>query len=70
MVDSLSQPEVESGVGHTCRFGARIPEPAYAGGGGHLVRKPTRWASSSPEVLKRARLRCSNEGLPRGSAAP
>eukprot|EP00969_Alexandrium_andersonii_P288750 12764032-Alexandrium_andersonii.AAC.1 len=48
-VELLSQPEVESGVGHVCWFGMRVPVPAFAGGGTHLVRKPTRRASSSPE---------------------
>eukprot|EP00969_Alexandrium_andersonii_P065822 2902435-Alexandrium_andersonii.AAC.1 len=51
-----------------CRFGMRVPLPASAGGGGRLARKPARWASSSPEVLKRACLRCSNEGLAQGGA--
>eukprot|EP00969_Alexandrium_andersonii_P323985 14315170-Alexandrium_andersonii.AAC.1 len=58
MVELLSQPEVESRIGDMCRFGMRIPWPASVGGGGRLVRKPTRWASLSPEVLKRVRLRC------------
>eukprot|EP00969_Alexandrium_andersonii_P330954 14628425-Alexandrium_andersonii.AAC.1 len=49
-----------------CRFGMRVPWPASAGGEGRLVRKPTRWASSSPEVLERVRLRCHNEGLAQG----
>eukprot|EP00969_Alexandrium_andersonii_P110288 4866764-Alexandrium_andersonii.AAC.1 len=44
----------------------RVPWSASAGGGNRLVRKPTRWASSSPEVLRRVCLRCSNEGLPSG----
>eukprot|EP00969_Alexandrium_andersonii_P026654 1163107-Alexandrium_andersonii.AAC.1 len=44
----------------------RVPWPASAGGGSRLARKPTRWASSSPEVLKRVCFRCSNEGLPSG----
>eukprot|EP00969_Alexandrium_andersonii_P272467 12041868-Alexandrium_andersonii.AAC.1 len=51
-----------------CRFGVRAPAPASAGGGGRLVRKPTRWPSSSPEVLKRVCRRCHNEGLPQGDA--
>eukprot|EP00969_Alexandrium_andersonii_P185952 8216093-Alexandrium_andersonii.AAC.1 len=42
-----------------------VPKPACAGGSGHqLVRKPTRWMSSSPEILKRVCLRCRSEGLP------
>eukprot|EP00969_Alexandrium_andersonii_P250586 11074967-Alexandrium_andersonii.AAC.1 len=27
----LSQPDVESGIGHVCRFGMRVPWPASAG---------------------------------------
>eukprot|EP00969_Alexandrium_andersonii_P087811 3873376-Alexandrium_andersonii.AAC.1 len=46
-----------------CRFGMRVSGSAGAGGGGPLVRKPTRWASSAPEVLKRAGLRRRSEGL-------
>eukprot|EP00969_Alexandrium_andersonii_P132319 5851031-Alexandrium_andersonii.AAC.1 len=36
-VELLSQPEVESGIGHMCRFGVRVPWPASAGGGSRLV---------------------------------
>eukprot|EP00969_Alexandrium_andersonii_P316175 13968325-Alexandrium_andersonii.AAC.1 len=36
MVELLSQPEVESGAGHMCRFGTRVPWPAPAGGGSRL----------------------------------
>eukprot|EP00969_Alexandrium_andersonii_P013016 567985-Alexandrium_andersonii.AAC.1 len=61
MTELLSRPDVESGIGHMCRFGMRVPWSASAGGGNRLVRKPTRWASSSPEVLRRVCLRCSNE---------
>eukprot|EP00969_Alexandrium_andersonii_P207431 9164566-Alexandrium_andersonii.AAC.1 len=44
-----------------------VPKPASAGGSGPLLaRKPTRWTSSSPEILKRECLRCQNEGLPAG----
>eukprot|EP00969_Alexandrium_andersonii_P147781 6533999-Alexandrium_andersonii.AAC.1 len=42
--------------------------PASAGVGRMPVRKPTRWMSSSPEILKRVCLRCSNEG--RGAGGP
>eukprot|EP00969_Alexandrium_andersonii_P010641 463380-Alexandrium_andersonii.AAC.1 len=49
------------------------PVPACTGGGPvstdagrPLVRKPPRWVSSSPEILKRVCLRRSNEGLPAG----
>eukprot|EP00969_Alexandrium_andersonii_P061709 2720495-Alexandrium_andersonii.AAC.1 len=31
-----------------------------------LARKPTRWVSFSPELLRRVCLRCSNEGLSAG----
>eukprot|EP00969_Alexandrium_andersonii_P146480 6477689-Alexandrium_andersonii.AAC.1 len=41
----------------------RVSEPARAGVGGQLVRKPTRWASFAPELLKRVGLWCTNEGL-------
>eukprot|EP00969_Alexandrium_andersonii_P111921 4943511-Alexandrium_andersonii.AAC.1 len=41
-------------------------EPACAGVGRLPVRKPTRWASSSPEILRRACLQRSNEGLEAG----
>eukprot|EP00969_Alexandrium_andersonii_P199030 8789182-Alexandrium_andersonii.AAC.1 len=34
--------------------------------GSQVGRKPTRWMNSSPEVLKRVRLRRGNEGLPAG----
>eukprot|EP00969_Alexandrium_andersonii_P201439 8901238-Alexandrium_andersonii.AAC.1 len=50
-----------------------VPVPVYTGGrsvstdaGSKLVRKTTRWMSSSREILKRVCLRCSNEGLPAG----
>eukprot|EP00969_Alexandrium_andersonii_P102865 4539183-Alexandrium_andersonii.AAC.1 len=49
----MAQPEVQRGVGHMCRFGVAAPKSACAGGGRQLVRKPTRWVSSSPEILKR-----------------
>eukprot|EP00969_Alexandrium_andersonii_P019093 833994-Alexandrium_andersonii.AAC.1 len=48
----MTQPEVQRGVGHVCRFGM-APKSACADGGHQLVRKPTRWMSSSPEILKR-----------------
>eukprot|EP00969_Alexandrium_andersonii_P263319 11638764-Alexandrium_andersonii.AAC.1 len=44
----------------------RVPWPASAGGGSRLARKPTRWASSSPEVLRRVCLRRRTEGLSQG----
>eukprot|EP00969_Alexandrium_andersonii_P036907 1617303-Alexandrium_andersonii.AAC.1 len=49
----MGHPEVQSGVGHMCRFGMVASKPASAGGSGlQLARKLTRWMSSSPEVLK------------------
>eukprot|EP00969_Alexandrium_andersonii_P112203 4955735-Alexandrium_andersonii.AAC.1 len=62
MQELLGDPRVDTAVGHMCRFGMQDSEPASAGAGGLLVRKPTRWASSAPEVLKRVGLRCANEG--------
>eukprot|EP00969_Alexandrium_andersonii_P262814 11617563-Alexandrium_andersonii.AAC.1 len=56
----MARPEVECGFGHMCRFGMTAPAaasagvgPASAGAGRLPVRKPTRWVSSSPEILKR-----------------
>eukprot|EP00969_Alexandrium_andersonii_P088638 3910590-Alexandrium_andersonii.AAC.1 len=49
ITELLSRPEVDSGIGHVCRFGVRVPWAAPAVGGSGLARKPTRWASSSPE---------------------
>eukprot|EP00969_Alexandrium_andersonii_P194284 8581711-Alexandrium_andersonii.AAC.1 len=58
--DLMARPGVECGIGHMCRFGVTAPavasagsEPAFAGVGCLPVRKPTRWMSSSPEILKR-----------------
>eukprot|EP00969_Alexandrium_andersonii_P208163 9195371-Alexandrium_andersonii.AAC.1 len=60
----MEYPEVQSGVGHTCKFGMVVPRPASAGGSGHqLARTPTRWMSSLPEILKRVCLRCRERGL-------
>eukprot|EP00969_Alexandrium_andersonii_P192205 8489419-Alexandrium_andersonii.AAC.1 len=42
-------------------------EPPDGGAGRLLVRKPTRWASSAEEVLRRTCLRCTNEQCPDGS---
>eukprot|EP00969_Alexandrium_andersonii_P268059 11845319-Alexandrium_andersonii.AAC.1 len=66
MTELLNRPEVENSIGHMCRFGMQVLWPASAGGGGRLVRKPTRWATSSPEVLKHVCLRCTSEGLALG----
>eukprot|EP00969_Alexandrium_andersonii_P143691 6353614-Alexandrium_andersonii.AAC.1 len=50
----MEQPEVQSGIGHVCRFGMAAPKPASAGGSARqLARKPTRWVRSSTEILKR-----------------
>eukprot|EP00969_Alexandrium_andersonii_P281691 12452670-Alexandrium_andersonii.AAC.1 len=58
-----SLPQVSAAVGHVCRFGMRISEPASTGVRGSLVRRPTRRAGPAPEVLKRAGRWCRNEGL-------
>eukprot|EP00969_Alexandrium_andersonii_P328985 14536822-Alexandrium_andersonii.AAC.1 len=62
----MARLEIQRGVGHVCRFGATAPAAACAGvgpagpGAGRLpARKPTRWVSSSPEILRRVCLRCS-----------
>eukprot|EP00969_Alexandrium_andersonii_P177232 7837403-Alexandrium_andersonii.AAC.1 len=44
-----------AGVGSAPADAGRLP-----------VRKPTRWMSSAPEILKRVCLRCSNEGRSAG----
>ena len=59
MQELLAEKEVQPTVGHMCRHGMRMTAP---GGVLRLVRKPTRWASSAPEVLRRVALRCRNEG--------
>eukprot|EP00969_Alexandrium_andersonii_P080632 3553921-Alexandrium_andersonii.AAC.1 len=66
----MARPEAQRGVRHMCRFGVTASVPACAGAGpvcvgaGRLpVRKPTRWLSSSPGILRRVCLRCSSEGL-------
>eukprot|EP00969_Alexandrium_andersonii_P123409 5453942-Alexandrium_andersonii.AAC.1 len=58
--DLMARPEMKCGIGHMCRFGVAAPaaasagsELAFAGVGRLPVRKPTRWMSSSPEILKR-----------------
>eukprot|EP00969_Alexandrium_andersonii_P044191 1939123-Alexandrium_andersonii.AAC.1 len=69
----MARPEVQCGVGHMCRFSMSAPAAACTGvrpvrtGAGRLpVQKPTRWMSSSPEILRRACLQWSNEGLSAG----
>ena len=58
MQQLLAEPGVSSVVGHMCRQGMRLQSPD---GRVLPVRKPTRWASSAREVLKRLGLRCANE---------
>ena len=60
--DLLNQPGVSSVIGHMCCHGMKVPASASADGQDLLVRKPTRWASSSSELLQRLGRRCSNEG--------
>ena len=60
----LTRPEVGTAVGHMCRQGMR---QETAEGGSLPVHKPTRWASSSPEILGRLGLRCTNEGGRQGN---
>eukprot|EP00969_Alexandrium_andersonii_P360521 15455548-Alexandrium_andersonii.AAC.1 len=55
-------PGVSGGVGHMRRFGVRATSAESSGGIAQLARKPTRRASSSPEILKRLCPRCSSEG--------
>eukprot|EP00969_Alexandrium_andersonii_P183001 8085857-Alexandrium_andersonii.AAC.1 len=50
-------------TGHMRRFGMRVSGPVSTSDGRPLVRKPARWASSAPEVLKHVGRRCRNEGL-------
>eukprot|EP00969_Alexandrium_andersonii_P004688 202548-Alexandrium_andersonii.AAC.1 len=57
--DLMARPEVQCGVGHMCRFGTTAPAtcagawPVSTGAGRLPVRTPTRWMSSSPEILRR-----------------
>ena len=55
MQELPAKKEVQSAVGHMCRHGMRMAAPD---GEVRLVRKPTRWASSAPEVLRRVALSC------------
>eukprot|EP00969_Alexandrium_andersonii_P255771 11306052-Alexandrium_andersonii.AAC.1 len=45
MQKRLRLPQVGAAVGHMCRFGMRVSEPACAGVGGPLVRRPSCEAS-------------------------
>eukprot|EP00969_Alexandrium_andersonii_P338623 14966115-Alexandrium_andersonii.AAC.1 len=63
----MARPEVQCGVGRVCRFGMTAPAacagvgPVPTGAGRLPARKPPRWMSTSPEILRRVCLRCSNE---------
>ena len=50
----LNHPNVYAGVGHGCRFGVRNCS------NNKLVKKPTMWISSSPEICNALSLRCPN----------
>ena len=54
----LERPGVGTVVGHMRRQGMKLLVPD---GEVRPVQKPTRWASSASEVLKRLGLRCTNE---------
>ena len=54
----LMEPMVDAEVIHMCAYGMKPEDESGPG----LVKKPTRIMSSAPEVLKRIRARCSNEG--------
>jgi hypothetical protein len=56
MVALLSLPKVSSVVSDQCEYGLLTPGP---GGIPMAAKKPTRWASSSPHMLKRLSKRCS-----------
>ena len=56
MLDLLSLPKVSSVVSDQCEYGLLTPGP---GGVPMAAKKPTRWASSSPHMLKRLSKRCS-----------
>eukprot|EP00969_Alexandrium_andersonii_P102088 4506401-Alexandrium_andersonii.AAC.1 len=45
-----------------CRLGACVPRQGAARGPGGLARKPARWASSAPELLRRSGVKRSREG--------
>ena len=50
----LGHPEVYAGVGHGCRFNVR------SSASGKLLKKPTLWVSTSPEICDALSLRCLN----------
>ena len=50
----LGHPEVYAGVGHGCRFNVR------SSSSGMLLKKPTLWVSTSPEICDALSLRCQN----------
>ena len=50
----LNHPSVFAGVGHGCRFGVRNVT------NGMLLKKPTMWIATSPEICNALSLRCPN----------
>ena len=58
MVALLAMPKVSSVVSDQCEYGLLTPGP---GGVPMPAKKPTRWASSSPQMLKRLSKRCSRD---------
>ena len=58
MVALLAMPKVSSVVSDQCEYGLLTPGP---GGVPMPAKKPTRWASSSPHMLKRLSKRCSKD---------
>ena len=56
MVKLMQVPGVDSVVSHQCEYGLMSPD---ANGVLQLVKKPTRWLSSSPAMLRRLSRRCS-----------
>ena len=51
----LTHPQVFAGVGHGCRFNIRHKRS------GKLLKKPTLWFSTAPEICDELSLRCQNE---------
>ena len=54
----LSHPAVYSGVSHGCRLGIRHVRTD------ELLKKPTLWFSTSPEICDELSMRCLNETIP------
>ena len=57
MMELMAHPAVDMKTVHMCAYGMKAVDEQGEG----LVKKPTRVASSSPEVLRRIEARCSNE---------